>query len=525
MDCATTGPNCQNDHSKMTNNYFESKEFQESLSLYQKSKREGDSCYLDSDEFISISDYYVEEGNVKEAENALTLALRIHPDSKQLMVAYAGVLLCDYQFEKAKETIIDVTEEDCYDVLYLYAQLSCAVDHEYDKGESFFRQWITHIDSDFDDEDLEYRNYLKSDDEERYDFSSKRRDARFRIIMSYLEFTDEKSQDRYVKRWMKDYLRKFDEIGRYTEDYSMAKTCYELGYYNYLDEFLNRILDLNPYYEQGWTMLGISQQYRGLYNEAENSLQFALAINPDSPLANVTYAQCMLSTSNYEKALHFLLKSQLLTGDSSYDYYIGKCYYKLGQTDKAIEYFERIFDSFIKKDVDDFNKEAYFDLAESLYLCNKIDNAFFLVDKILDLDPTHLNTRMLLACLYLHKNCFYEATDIFSEIIAESDFNEQLVTDIASRLIAYDYDKLAIFLLKTIIKKIETKHNQIYNKVIALFSIAYYKEKRHKECLFYLKILCDKSPELVKAYFYSIIPDSVLQTDYYEYLSTQINKS
>ncbi len=522
MDCATTGQECQNGHSKMTNNFFESKEFQESLSLYLKSKREGDSCYMDSDEFISISDFYVEEGNIKEAGNVLSLALRIHPDSKQLRVAYAGVLLCDYQFEKAKKTIANVTEEDCYDVLYLYAQLSCALDYDYEKGESLFRQWIAYIDSDFDDDDMENGDFHTSDDEERYDFSSKRRDAIFRIIMSYLEFTEEKSRDKYVKRWIKDYIRKFDEIGRFIEDYSIAKTCYELGYYDCLDDLLTRILDVNPYYEQGWTMLGISQQYRGLYDEAENSLQFALAINPDSSLANVTYAQCMLSIPNYEKALHYLLKSKLLTGDESYDYYIGKCYYKLSRTDEAIECFEKLFDSYIKQDVDDFNKEAFFDLAESLYLCNKIDNAFFMVDKILRHTPNHLNTRMLLACLYLHKNCFYEATDIFTEILVNSNFNEQFITDIASRLIAYDYDKLAIFLLKTIVNKVETNKNKTYNKVIALFSIAYFKEKRQKECLFYLKILCEQAPELVKTYFSSILPDSVLQSDYYEYLSTQI---
>ena len=90
---------------------------------------------MDSDEFISISDFYVEDGNIKEAGNVLSLALRIHPDSKQLRVAYAGVLLCDYQFEKAKKTIANVTEEDCYDVLYLYAQLRCALDYDYEKGE------------------------------------------------------------------------------------------------------------------------------------------------------------------------------------------------------------------------------------------------------------------------------------------------------------------------------------------------------------------------------------------------------
>ena len=55
----------------MTDDYFESDEFKESHSLYLKMKREGVSCYLDSDEFINISDYYVELGNIDEAEDVL----------------------------------------------------------------------------------------------------------------------------------------------------------------------------------------------------------------------------------------------------------------------------------------------------------------------------------------------------------------------------------------------------------------------------------------------------------------------
>ena len=48
------------------------------------------------------------------------------------------------------------------------------------------------------------------------------------------------------------------------------------------------------------------------------------------------------------------------------------------------------------------------------------------------------------------------------------------------------------------------------------------KENKPNECLEYLKILCEHSPETVKTYFYTMLPESVLPTDYFEYLSQQL---
>ena len=47
----------------MVYDYFASDEFQELLSLYNKNVREGNSYYFDIDDFISLSDYFVEIGD------------------------------------------------------------------------------------------------------------------------------------------------------------------------------------------------------------------------------------------------------------------------------------------------------------------------------------------------------------------------------------------------------------------------------------------------------------------------------
>ena len=505
----------------MTDDYFESDEFKESHSLYLKMKREGVSCYLDSDEFINISDYYVELGNIDEAEDVLAKAVKIHPEVKTLRVAYAGVLICNYKFEQAKNLIKNVSETDSYDVLYLQAQLLCAVEKKYQQANVIFHKWIDYIDKDFDDDDLDYDTSL-SCDEGCYDYSSKNRDARFRIIMSYIEFADKKNQDIYVRQWLKGYISRFNNIGKYKEDYFVSETCYDLGHYDILEEILTIILNENPYYEKGWTMLGISQHFLGDDAEALNSLQFALAINPDNILANLTYAQCMLANSNYEKALEYLLKSTKLASNSTQDYYIGKCYYKLGDTEKAIAYFNKVFEAYNNQIINDSNLNTCFDVAEFFFLCNNTEKSLVLLNRILEAYPNFINGKMLHACIFLHKHLFFDALDIFVDIILKSNYDKHIITEVASRLLAYNYYEISIFLLKMIVNQAQSENN---NKVLALLAIAYFKAKRCKECLENLSVLCKNDPNMVKTYFYSMLPDSVLQSDYYEYLSMQIKNS
>ena len=102
----------------MVYDYFASDEFQELLSLYNKNVREGNSYYFDIDDFISLSDYFVEIGDINQAEEILKKAICIHPESKNIKVAYAGILICNYKFNQAKEHINDVTEDDWIGSIY-----------------------------------------------------------------------------------------------------------------------------------------------------------------------------------------------------------------------------------------------------------------------------------------------------------------------------------------------------------------------------------------------------------------------
>ena len=103
----------------MSESYFDSEDFKETLSRFLSRKREGVSFYMDSDDFINISDYYLEKGNMEEARGALDIGYRVHPSSVQIKIAYAGVMICCADFSKARNIIADVSVDEDYDVIYL----------------------------------------------------------------------------------------------------------------------------------------------------------------------------------------------------------------------------------------------------------------------------------------------------------------------------------------------------------------------------------------------------------------------
>ena len=526
----------------MIGNFFESNRFKKLLAEYDKAKIEGTSLYLDSDEFIYLSDYFVENGYIEEAEISLRKGMDLHPDSKDLKVAYAGVLVCNHKFDEVVKTIENITLEDNYDVLYIQAQLKCAQERNCEEGNKLFHKWLEYIDQDYyetkgqnDEEDLDSEdddedevfyedheyNPDNDEEEERFDYNSKKRDARYRIVMSFIEFAGSKDeQDKYVGYWCENYLSTFDYIGRYVEDYSMAEVCRELGLLDLLERFLIRILDVNPYKENGWTNLGIAQNLNNKQQDALNSLEFALAINPDDGMALATYSQCMYERGNYQKSLEALLKLQELKPEITQEVLIAKCYDMIGDKDEAFKRYKQIFDKVMDVNINSDNAALAYDLAETMFNFKDYIKSMELLNHILKFYPANYKSTMLRGVLLLATDQVREATEIFTTLLQKYDNDSEVILDVASRYIAFNYDEAGVSLLKII--PVSQYDYQNY-RACALLAIAYFKLMNNKECRHYLKILCENAPETAMIYFDDIIPDTLQKEDYFDWLSKKLN--
>ena len=500
----------------MSESYFDSEDFKQTLSRFLSRKREGVSFYMDSDDFINISDYYLEKGNMEEARGALDIGYRVHPSSVQIKIAYAGVMICCADFSKARNIIADVSVDEDYDVIYLKAQLLCALDQQFEEAEKKFNEWLAYVDEDYDEINFEDGQY-----DDKFDHDSPLRDARYRIMMSYIELTNNHHEN-YVRKWIRQYEKTFNHIGRFKEDYQVLDICRNLEYFDLMELLLPGILEINPYYNMGWTLLGVSQEMNGHYAEATSSLEYALAINPDDIPANVTYAQCMQVMGNFDRAIQYLLRYRELTNDFSQDIAIAKCYLNLKDYPNVRKYLIHPFEH-VKNHPDTRQiTDELMELAELLYACDEIDKTEDILNLLLANKPKHRTGLLLKGCVKLHKGNVEDAISLFVEIIEKFNFSPDILTDVASRFLAFEYEDISLRLLTAATESL-TAEKKKSGRQHALMAVALLKKGIIDEALNHLKIACDTDTSYVKMYFADFLPDSIQENDYYEHLSSFFN--
>jgi tetratricopeptide (TPR) repeat protein len=108
-----------------------------------------------------------------------------------------------------------------------------------------------------------------------------------------------------------------------------------------------------------WYFLGIAQKENYAYDEAIESFEYALAIDPDSPTAKFHQAVCYKETGLYEQAIHVLIDIEFAHEDSGLIYYeLGEHLKELDLYDEAIKYYKLAIDKEHKLG------KAYFALAK-----------------------------------------------------------------------------------------------------------------------------------------------------------------
>ena len=79
------------------------KELNELIAQYETAKAENRQLYLDADQLADIADWYASERKFKEAQEAITYGLKIHPGNTDLLIEQAYLYLDTQKLQKAKK--------------------------------------------------------------------------------------------------------------------------------------------------------------------------------------------------------------------------------------------------------------------------------------------------------------------------------------------------------------------------------------------------------------------------------------
>ena len=122
--------------------YFESEEFRNILKSYEDNKADGLPCYMDSDDFIDVIDYYMRERRFNDALQCSVEGLTIHPADSSLLGMKISALVNLGKSQEAREELKGLNAEDNYDYYYFRAQITLDLDDDCETADVLFHKWM-----------------------------------------------------------------------------------------------------------------------------------------------------------------------------------------------------------------------------------------------------------------------------------------------------------------------------------------------------------------------------------------------
>lgn len=505
--------------------YYESEEFKELLSRYESAQRDEHSCYFDGDEFVDLSDYFLDNDNAQEALNVIDQGLSQHPDDEQLILVRAGVLVFLRRFDEAQQIVDSLNPDANYDVKYLQAQLYYAVDYDIEKADALFHEWVKDVEKEWNynpsnnKPDAWYDDDDEDEPADKDESETQIRDAYIHVMMSYVELAGI-DHEKVLRQWINDYLDRFKPLGEYDNDLAIADICRDENYVDLVVDIYTKLLDYDPYISRGWTVLAAAQYVEGQIDEAINSVEFALAIDANDVDALLTKANCMYTKGQFKDALQNYLKYRELTESHTEDHYIAYCYIHLEMLEEA----KMFLDSAIEynKTLEDAPNEQkawiYYEIAEGYSIINLATASMETINMALALQPDNVEFLLHKGSLYLWRGEIHECVDTFSRCLRLADDSPSILVDISGRFLAFEYYDAACSLLETALSYPPSKEFTCRNDIYALLSISKFHLNQIEEAQSYLRTACDVAPDSVKIVFRKYLPQYIADEDLYDHI-------
>lgn len=498
----------------MNNDYFQTDSFKELIRSYENKYAIGESIYLDVDDFADLSDYYLSIDAPDMAMDCVDMGLRIHKEDNILLVVKSAIHIYRHEFSDAASIIYSFDNSDP-DVLYQKAQLEYALANDVDSSVSYFRQWLE-----------------QNNDRESYTH----------IISSFVELSSpETFSDDLLRSWITEYIDRFSPMTEDFYDTTIADICREHNYADLYIRIVSQILDENPYYPNGFKLLGLAQYTVEDFETAIQSFDFALAINPDDNDILLGKAHTLLAMGDSTQCIDLFRTYIDNGGDVVQNIPLCQCLFEIGETEEALERLEKLdavitaekasFDANAsdkviidpadknKKVEFDFERytQIYIDLGEIFYANTYFNRSIEAMQKVLEVDSTNADAYFTIGSSHLMLNNFDEAIKCFGTAIGYAQDKLMMCIDVVMTLILMNYEIDMPQLVNMLDYHANNSESPYARNVSAVKAFAYFKSGNEEEFTHWIDIAAVESPDFVKRVFYNIFPDEVTPADFAEY--------
>lgn len=432
----------------------ESKDFIQIMEKYEAARRQGKTCYLDSDDFIDITEHFSRLNMFREALEAAELGLVVHPDNDDLKVTKVNALICTRSYEKAQRVLDTLDPKSNIDVYFFRGELSIALKQDFDGAENYFRQWIEADEECLDLSNEEDKICLKEDF--------------IHVLASVYELKHWMySPTSMIHRWVDLYMEKCSPLMGDDKDQELVRICHEEMMFSAEIKLYTAFLDNNPYLDGGWTYLASLYNMVGDVDETLNAAEFALAVNPDDYNAMVLKGACMQSRKNFVEAEKIFRKYIEVTGDPYICVSLAECLVPQGKYDEARESLKmaekqvatKVKDKSQQQEIRKYISSAY-------YIAGMYKDALRMTNQVLKYIPLSLEFLLQKGSILLRTGNVDSAVTVFNNAIDVAEGSFDSVMSVALELFGEKQWEYAEIYFKMIIEnRLSPKYIHYYVKL------------------------------------------------------------
>ena len=363
---------------------------------FENTVLKGESQFFDADELEVIIDYYFEVNDIKPLEKAVEYGEYLYPDSTQLRLRRAHLMMTHQKYDTALGMLrkLREMEPENTDIAYSMGVALGAVG-ESQKAIECFEEAAT--------DGWQLGRIFSNMAEEYYKL---------------------KDYDRAI-----EHYRAAMETDSYDEVtiYNFYDVCNEVGRFEEAADFLNRFVKRNPYSKEGWYCLGCARRDLTLYELAVDAFEFAIAIDKTFVDAYVMLSQVQDFQGHLGEAVTTMLRALEFSENKDRIYRtVGSLYAREANFDTAIDYYRKALDE------NPADADAYAALAVCLLQQNDFVSALSHAKTALNLEAAlhDENSEGGNPDVYCSAAMVYDAMGNFEE--ASQCFEKMVGTDLAS---------------------------------------------------------------------------------------------
>ncbi len=355
------------------------------LSKFESMLKTNSVYFFDSIEFEEIIHYYLEMGKNALAKKAINLGLQQHPNSLNLKLLKAEVLVFDGELEKASNLLNTLKAiEPNNEEVYVQQANILSKKNEHLQAINLLKSALVYTDDEADIYAIIGMEYLFLDN---FD------DARFNFAKCLeVDFEDYSS--------LYNVIYCFDMENKHNEAIS----------------FLNDYINKDPYCEVAWHQIGRQFYILEKYEEALKAFDYAVLIDEYFVGGFLEKAKTLEKLMRFEEAIENYTTTLELDDPTSFAFLrIGECYNNLAKSSLAVQFYKKAVHE------DPLLDKAWIAIANTYIDKKKYQKALYFVKKAIEIDEQNTLYWRKYAEINLKLSSYEEAIKAFYECLRLED--------------------------------------------------------------------------------------------------------